>query len=93
MSKNKRKGLFGAPQDILLKKDSFQQQNQSIQTESTEQIESEQYHKIVRFELLNVLLIVFAIGLSFTILWYTNEKMSWIDDFSTGLLHHLVRGY
>jgi hypothetical protein len=93
MSKNKRRSLFGVTQPLESNKNDFSSQNVSIQTETTEQIESEQYQKIVRFELINVLLIVIAIGITFSIIWYTNDRMNWIDGFSTGLLHLLVRGY
>jgi len=93
MSKNKRKSLFGAPQNYVIKNDGFHPQEAAIQTESTELFESEQYHKVVRSELINVLLIVLVIGIAFSVIWFTNHRFNWIDGFSTALLHNFVRGF
>lgn len=93
MSKNKRKGLFETPQNAAVRNDGFRPQEISVQTESTELFESEQYHKVVRSELISVFLIIAVMGVVFSVIWFTNQRFNWIDGFSTALLHNFVRGY
>lgn len=92
MSKNKRKGLFGAPQN-LQQRSQNSQGDASVLNAASAEFDSEQYHKVVQSELVNVLLIVVVVSIIFAGMWYSNSRHPWIDSLSSNILKTLVRGY